>query len=51
MAKFDEVAITWNDFNDAYGNLSIWPEEYQVDAKRTLVDFTKDRLMRNSKEQ
>lgn len=46
MAELDDTPLVWGDYANAFGNLSIWPEDFKYDGERTLVDFTQDRLSR-----
>ena len=51
MGDLDDTPLEWSDYENAYGNLDIWPREFQYDGERTLVDFTQDRLSRKDDQQ
>ena len=50
MAELDDTPLVWPDYENAYGNLDIWPRELECGGGRTLVDFTQDRLSRKDDE-
>lgn len=46
MAAFDSDALDWEDFNNAYGNLDVWVDEYYIDGQSNLEAVTKRSLER-----
>lgn len=48
IEPFDPAPLNWEDFRNAFGNLSIWPQEYVADDHSNLEGFTKRAIQRNN---
>ncbi|MFC4252642.1 hypothetical protein [Sinimarinibacterium flocculans] len=44
---FESASLTWDDFHNAFGNLRLWPDEFETEGD-SLEAFTKRAIGRNS---